>query len=261
MFLRKIYKVTFILVLIVGFLFAQLNAQVNTEQGINAKEIVEKAYNQSRSSENFIQLKMTIIRPTWQREMVMRSWSIGNDYSLVFVDKPKKNRGTATLKVRKEAWTYIPTIERSIKISSSQMSQSWMGSDFTNEDLLREASIIHDYDHSFLRKEPYEGVEAYVIESIPKENAPVVWGKIVSWYDPKRVVALKSEFYDEEGFLVNTMLLSKVKKIDNRYLPTHQEMIPNDKPDQKTVLEIENIDFSPKLNNRFFSLNNLKRIR
>ncbi len=248
------------MVFLMTLLFLGLSLPLEAKD-LTAEEIVSKGYYQSRSEKNYLTMKMVIIRPTWQREMEMRSWSLGNDYSLVRVDRPVKNKGMGTLKIKKEAWSYVPSISRAVKISSSQMSQSWMGSDFTNEDLLREASIIHDYTHRLLGTGVYEGVQVYLIESIPKENAPVVWGKVLSWYDKEKVINLKSEFYDEEDILVNTMLLSKVKKIANRYLPTYQEMIPQDKPGHKTVVEIKEIDFNPKLGVGFFSIQNLKRIR
>jgi outer membrane lipoprotein-sorting protein len=158
-------------------------------------------------------------------------------------------------------WNWVPAIGRMIKLPPSMMMQSWMGSDFTNDDLVRESSLVKDYDQRLLAKEQLEGFNCYKIELIPHEDAAVVWGKILMWVTDKDYLWLKAEYYDEDNELINTEILSDIKKMDDRLMPTRLEMIPSGKPGQKTTLVFEKIDFDVDLNESFFSIQNMKRIR
>jgi outer membrane lipoprotein-sorting protein len=158
-------------------------------------------------------------------------------------------------------WNWVPSIERMVKIPPSMMMQSWMGSDFTNDDLVRESSLVKNYSHKLLGEEKLEGYTCYKIELIPDEQAAVVWGKIVMWITKDETLWLKGEYYDEDGILVNTEILSNIKKMDDRLMPTHLEMIPADKEGQKTVLNFDNIKFNVALDESFFSQQNMKKIR
>ena len=141
------------------------------------------------------------------------------------------------------------------------MMQSWMGSDFTNDDLVRESSLAKDYEHKLLAGEKIAGYDSYKIELIPKEDAPVVWGKVVMWISKTDYLWLKGEYYDEDGILVNTEILSDIKMMGNRKMPTRLEMIPADKPGQKTVLIFKNIEFDVKIDESFFSQQNMKKVK
>jgi len=204
---------------------------------------------------------MIIERPTWSREVTMKSWSLGNEYSLIYITAPAKEKGQGFLKRQKEMWNWVPNIERMIKIPPSMMMQSWMGSDFTNDDLVRESSIVKDYTHKLIGEETIDGYECYKAELIPMDDAPVVWGKVMMWITKKDYYWLKAEFYDEDGYLVNTQILSDIKQMDDRKIPTHMEMIPADEPGNKTILIYNDMKFSVKLDESFFSQQNMKRIR
>lgn len=141
------------------------------------------------------------------------------------------------------------------------MMQSWMGSDFTNDDLVRESSLVKDYTHQLLGEEIIDGFECYKAELIPLDDAPVVWGKVLMWISKKELHWLKAEFYDEDGYLVNTEILTDVKKMDDRVMPTRMEMIPADEEGHKTVLIFNDMKFNIKINESFFSQQNMKRIR
>ena len=141
------------------------------------------------------------------------------------------------------------------------MLQSWMGSDFTNDDLVRQSSIVDDYEHSFIGEEEYEGYPCHKIELIPKPEAGVVWGKIIMLVSKKEYLQLKMDYYDEDEILVKTMQGSKIKELGGRIIPTYWEMIPLDDPGQKTVLIYDEIEFNKKLNESFFSQQNMKRVR
>ena len=230
-------------------------------QNLTAKEIIEKADQKQRGETSVGELKMTIVRPTWKREMVMKSWSKGNEYMLILVTAPARDKGTAFLKRENEIWNWQPTIDRVIKMPPSMMMQSWMGSDFTNDDLVRESSIVVDYTHKLLGTETIEGRKCYKIELTPKENAPVVWGKVLSWIDTEEFMQMKAEFFDEDGYLVNTMYGKNVKKMDDRLLPSILEVVPADEEGHKTIVEYLNLNFNKPIEESFFSVQNMKRVR
>ena len=225
------------------------------------KEIIRKSDEKFRGTSSEGEMTMIIERPTWSREVTMKNWSLGNEYSLIYITAPAKEKGQVFLKRQKEMWNWVPNIERMIKIPPSMMMQSWMGSDFTNDDLVRESSIVHDYTHKLLGEEIIDGYNCYKAELIPLDDAPVVWGKVIIWISKEEYYWLKSEYYDEDGFLVNTENLSEVKQMDDRKIPTRMEMIPADEPGNKTIIIFKNMKFSVKIDESFFSQQNMKRIR
>ena len=155
----------------------------------------------------------------------------------------------------------MPSIGRMIKIPPSMMMQSWMGSDFTNDDLLKESSIVVDYTHKIIGSEEVDGYDCYKIELTPKPNAAVVWGKILMWVSKKGYYELQIEYFDETGTLINKQLGSEIKKMGSRTLPTKFTMIPMDKKGNKTILKLINVVFNKPIPDRFFSQQNMKRLR
>jgi outer membrane lipoprotein-sorting protein len=243
-----------------SFLLA-LIAVSTMAQEIDIKDIVRKADEKFRGTSSTGSFSMTIQRPSWSRTISMKNWTLGTEYSLIYVTAPAKEKGQVFLKRKNEMWNWVPSIERMIKVPPSMMMQSWMGSDFTNDDLVRESSIVKDYTHKLLGDETIDNFPCYKIELIPLENAPVVWGKVLMWVSKKDFLWLKAEFYDEDGALVNTEILSDVKKMDDRVIPTRMEMIPADKKGQKTIMIFENTDFDVPLKEDFFSIQNMKKIK
>jgi len=229
--------------------------------GQDIDEIIRKADEKMRGTSSQGEFTMIIERPAWSREISMKNWTLGNDYSLVYITAPAKEKGQVFLKRQKEMWNWVPNIERMIKIPPSMMMQSWMGSDFTNDDLVRESSLTKDYNKKLLAEEKTGGFDCYKAELIPHDDAPVVWGKIIMWVSKKDFHWLKAEYYDEDGQLVNTEIMSEVKWMDDREMPTRMEMIPADKPGQKTILVFEKMDFNIKIDESFFSQQNMKKVK
>ncbi len=227
----------------------------------NAEEIIRKANDKMTGESNSSEMVMKIIRPDWTREIEIKSWAKGTEKSLVLITAPARDDGTAFLKRDKELWNWQPTINRVIKMPPSMMMQSWMGSDFTNDDLVRESSIVEDYEHELLKDTVIQGRNAWKIALIPKENAPVVWGKIEAYIEKTDYLQLLFKYYDEDGYLVNTMVLSDIKNIGGRVIPTKMEMIPAENPDQKTMIIYENMQFDISIDDAFFSIQNMKRVR
>lgn len=224
-------------------------------------EIVEKAYYNVRSNAYSLNMKMKLVRPKWSRELTFKSWSKGADYGMMVIQAPAKDKGISNLRIKTEGWTWIPSIERITKISPSQMSQAWMGSDFTNEDLLKEASIVNDYTHKLVGEEEYQGVTCYKIQATPKENAAVVWGKVLLWISKEDVLQRKAEYYDEDGTLINTLVSSIFKTIGTKKIATSMEMTPSNKEGQKTVVNITAANFNEDLDDSFFSKDKMKSLR
>lgn len=230
-------------------------------QNIDIENIVRQADEKFRGTSSIGELTMIIERPSWTRTVSMKNWTLGNDYSLIYITAPAKEKGQVFLKRDKEMWNWVPNIERMIKIPPSMMMQSWMGSDFTNDDLVKESSMADDYDQKLLGEEEFGGYQCHKIQLIPHDDAAVVWGKVIMWISKEELHWLKAEFYDEDEYLVNTEILSDIKKMDDRVMPTRLEMIPADEEGHKTTLIFDKIDFDVDIKESFFSQQNMKRIR
>tara|TARA_R110000765_G_scaffold424385_1_gene535087 strand:+ start:333 stop:1079 length:747 start_codon:yes stop_codon:yes gene_type:complete len=232
-----------------------------SQQNLSAKEIVERADDNMRGKTSEAVITIKIIRPTWSREMNMKAWSKGDDYSMILVTSPAKEKGTVFLKRMKEVWNWVPSIERNIKLPPSMMSQSWMGTDFTNDDLVKEASSVSDYDHTLLGKETIFNKDCYKIEMVPKPSAAIVWEKVVVWIDSIDFLQLKAEFYDEDGELVNIMNSGNVKELGGRKITSTIEMLPVDKEGYSTVIMYNDIIFDIPINDNFFTTRNMKQLK
>ncbi len=232
-----------------------------SQQNLSAKDIVKKADDNMRGKTSQAAITIKIIRPTWSREMNMKAWSKGDDYSMILITSPAKEKGTVFLKRIKEVWNWIPSIERNIKLPPSMMSQSWMGTDFTNDDLVKEASTVMDYDHTFLGAEKVLGKDCYKIQMIPKPSAAIVWEKVIVWIDTVDFLQLKAEFYDEDGALVNIMNSSDIKELGGRKITSKIEMFPIDKKGNSTVIIYNDILFDLPINDDFFTTRNMKQLK
>lgn len=229
-------------------------------QAQDATEIVQKADEKMRGQSSKAEIEMKIIRPSWQRSISMKAWSKGTDYSLIVITAPARDEGTAYLKRGNEIWNWLPDINRTIKMPPSMMSQSWMGSDFSNNDLVEESSIVTDYNHSLIGDSTISGYETYKIEMQPKPQAPVVWGKLISYISKKEYLQLRTEFYDEDGEIIKVMEGSEIQEMNGRTIPTKMEMTPMDEQNHKTVLLYEDIEFNIDVSSNFFSIQNMKRV-
>lgn len=230
-------------------------------QDHTAKDIVKRADENMRGKTSQASITIKIIRPAWSRELNMTAWSKGDDYSMILINSPAKEKGTVFLKRIKEVWNWIPSIERTIKLPPSMMSQSWMGTDFTNDDLVKEASSVGDYTHKHLGKETITGKECYKIEMVPKPSAAIVWEKVIVWIDTKDFLQFKAEFYDEDGELVNIMNSGEVKEIGGRKITSKIEMIPVDKKGNSTWIIYNDIVFDKEIDDSFFTTRKMKQLK
>jgi outer membrane lipoprotein-sorting protein len=226
----------------------------------DAKEIVNKANEKMRGNTSQVEMTIRTVRPAWSREMDLKAWMKGTDYTMILIQSPSKDKGIVFLKRKKEVWNWMPTLEKTIKLPPSMMSQSWMGTDFTNDDLVKESSIVNDYQHSIIGDTTIDNRVCYVIQMIPKPEAAVVWSKLIVCIDKKDFLELHTRFFDEDGKLINIMNAYDIKTMGGRLIPTHFEMIPTDKKNQKTEMIYKNIQFNKPIEDNFFTTEKMKTV-
>jgi outer membrane lipoprotein-sorting protein len=225
--------------------------------------VAERVEATFRGEAGFLDATMSVTSPRLPepRRVRFQSWDDrGGKRSFIRILEPAKDRGTAFLKLHPNLWSWVPRVERTIRIPPSMMLQSWMGSDFTNDDLVRESSVLDDYDHRWLGVDPdYRGSRAWLIEYRPREGAPVVWGRIVAWIDAARLVPLRQEYFDEAGVKLRVMTLGDFRPVGRRQYPHRWSMVPLDKPGHETSIEVNAIRFDEKFDDEIFTQRNLTR--
>lgn len=232
----------------------------HADQSPSAKELIQAAIDNFRGLSSYSEATMTIHRPDWERTVAMKVWTEGLDNSLVRITAPAKDKGSGTLLLDNDMWSYSPKINRVIKIPSSMSNQSWMGSDFSNNDIARADDIIELYTHTLLETRKQQGKTVYVIQSVPKEDAPVVWGKEILTINEHHVL-LKHEFYDQDNVLIKTLTTSNIKLIDGKHVALSERMQKADKEDEWTEFKSSVVKFNIKLNKNTFTLLNLRNVR
>ncbi len=231
-----------------------------TEGDVDARQIVRDAIEHWRGLSSYTEMTMVIHRPDWERSMTMRAWTKGQDQSLVRVIEPKKDRGNGTLIDDNNMWTFSPKVNRVIKVPSSMMGQSWMGSDFSNKDIARADDIIDQYEHSILLTESVDDIVVHEIESIPHEDAAVVWGREVLRIREDHVV-LEHAFYDQDGELVKKLVSLEIGEMGGRMIAKRQRMTKADEPDEWTEIGVNSIEYEIDLGDSTFTLSNLRNPR
>ena len=202
---------------------------------------------------------MEVVTENWDRQMTMELWSFGAEYSLVRLRAPKKEAGTATLMAEDDIWNYLPKVDRTIKIPSSMMGGAWMGSHFTNDDLVKESQIVEDYDIDIAFEGDRENVAVWEFLLTPKPEAAIVWGHVEYQVRQDDYMPIWTKFYDEDGDLSRTMTYSEFVEFDGRLVPAVMDMHPADKPGERTSIRYEELEFDVDIDQSFFSLRNLQR--
>ena len=230
------------------------------EEERDATQIVRDAIDHWRGLSSYTVMTMVIHRPDWERSMTMEAWTKGDDHSLVRVIEPKKDRGNGTLTDENSMWTFSPKVNRVIKVPSSMMGQSWMGSDFSNKDIARADDIIDQYTHTILSTGVVDEITTYTIESVPLEDAAVVWGKEVLTIRDDHVV-LEHAFYDQDGELVKALKSLEIAEMGGRTIATRQRMAKTDEPDEWTEIAVDEVEYELDLKDSVFTLSNLRNPR
>ena len=233
-----------------------------TSQAQDANQILKTSEEKIKGiKSSYQEMMIKIVRPKWSKEMTIKGWSIGEDYFASVVLSPVKEKGTVFLKRENEVWNYIPSIERTIKLPPSMMMQNWMGTDFTNDDLVQRSSITDDYTNTIIGNEIIDGLDCWIIELVPNNDAVVIWGKLIMWIDKKDFMQLKTQFFDEYDEMVNIMTSKSIKNFGGKNLPAVIEFIPLDKEGNKTIIERLVWNFDIDINERFFMPSYMKNLR
>ncbi len=235
-------------------------AQPSSAQDRDATRIVRDAINHWRGLSSYSEMTMVIHRPDWERTMSMRAWTKGEDHSLVRVTAPKKDRGTGTLTDQKNIWTYSPKVNRVLKVPSSMMGQSWLGSDFSNKDIAKADDIIDEYVHTLIGTEVVDGVTIFEIESVPTEDAAVVWGREVLRVREDHVM-VEHDYYDQDGELVKTLKSLEIAEMGGRTVAKRQRMINHEKLEEWTEISINSVEYGLDLKDSLFTLSSLRNPR
>ncbi len=225
------------------------------------REIIREMESNMRGDAVYHEMSMETVRPRYTREISMRSWRLGDDYSFIYITSPARDEGTAFLKRGREMWNYQPFLDRVIKMPPSMMSQEWMGSDFTNDDLVSASSITNDYTHELIGSREHDGYECYVIDMFPEPETPVVYEKVRYWVIKDYRLPAMVENYGEEGVLENTIYFRGIEEMGGRRIPSIMEMVPADKENHKTVIHIKKADFDIDIGEEFFSIQRLTDTR
>ncbi len=234
---------------------------LNSNYAQTAYEIIEKADSKMRGKSSYSEMSITIVRPKWQKTMTMKNWSLGNDYAVSLVTSPAKEKGSVFLKRGNEVWNYLPSLERTIKLPPSMMTQSFMGTDLTNDDLVKQSSMVIDYTHKILTQENVRGFDCWKLELLPNEDATVVWGKLIVWIEREDFMQLKVEFYDEDQEIVNLMEGYNAKLFGDKKLLSKIEFIPLDDEGNKTVIEYKTWEFDVEIPSNYFTTQYVSRLK
>ncbi len=223
-----------------------------------AEEIIDEVDQLLRGRSSRGTVVMEIVTEHWTRSMEMRIWSLGTDYALIRVLSPRKDAGTATLKSENEIWNYLPRVDRTIKLPASLMGAAWMGSHFTNDDLVRESRIIEDYDVEIAFDGRRDGVAVWEFVLTPKPEAAVVWGRIEEQVRQNDLMPVWVRYYDDRGDLARTMVFSDFRVMGGRLVPAHMVIEPVDKPGESTTITYRDLEFDIGIEPSFFSLQRLR---
>ncbi len=226
-----------------------------------ALEIVDRVDRLLRGESSRGEVEMEIVTEHWSRTLQMRIWSLGTEHALIRLIMARKDAGTATLKVGTEIWNYLPRVDRTIRIPPSLMGGAWMGSHFTNDDLVKESRIVEDYDIAIDFEGERDGESVWDFSLTPKPEAAVIWGRIVERVRQRDYMPLWARFHDEDGELVREMTFDEFRTMGGRLVPTLTIVQPADKPDERTVIRYTDIEFDISIDPSFFSLRRLRSNR
>jgi len=254
-------KKHFIVSIIVAALLALfLLPSIAKAEDIDVDSIVEKIDKLYRSESSKGEMEMTIVSENWTRTLRMDIWSEGMDKTFIHVTYPKKDAGISTLRIKNEMWNFFPKINKVMKVPPSMMMSSWMGSDFTNDDIVKESSMIKDYDHRLITPAGSEP-GYYYVELVPKKDIATVWAKIIIKARKEDYIPVLEEYYDEKGNKMRTMELSDIRVFSGKRIPAIMELVPLNKEGNKTIVKYTHIQFNIPIDKDIFTLRNLQKRR
>lgn len=234
-----------------------LPAAFSQDGNHDINEIVKKIDELYRSESSYSEVEMEIVTPHWQRTLSMKIWTEGMKKTFIRILSPRKEKGVGTLRIGNEMWNYLPKTNKVMKIPPSMMMGSWMGSDFTNDDIVSEISFVDDYTYDFATVDSTEKGVLY-IKAVPNDGVPVVWAYMVTAVRDTDYLPVWEKNYDEKGRLMRTLIFSDIRPYGSRVLPSTMEMIPANKEKHKTIVRYNHAEFDVPLKGDVFSLRNLR---
>ncbi|MDE0395601.1 MAG: outer membrane lipoprotein-sorting protein [Gammaproteobacteria bacterium] len=248
-----------VLLLVLAGTIVELAAAAPVRAQVDAQAIVDRVDRLLRGDSSRGVATMEVVTENWERRMTMEIWSLGTDYSLVRLLEPQREAGTATLKAEEDIWNYLPKVDRTIKVPASMMGGSWMGSHFTNDDLVKDSRLIEDYDIELIFDgDDPDGVAVWDFRLTPKPEIPVVWGFIDYRVRQSDDMPIWARFFDEDGELARTIEHGDYAEFSGRIVPGAMDMYPADKPDERTTIRYEELEFDIDVDPAFFSLRMLQ---
>ena len=226
----------------------------------DAATILKKSEAYLRGAQSTAEMRITTVRPGWQRTMEAKLWNKGNEKSCILITGPKRDAGTVFMKNGEDIWNYVPAIKKLVALPAALV-QNWMGTDISNDALINAGALTVDYTPSLTGSKEIAGEDCWVLELMPKPDAPVVWGKIIAYIDKDTYVQLGGEFYDEDDFLITEMRASELTNFDGRKLPKVIKMIPAEEPDSYTEIRYSYVDFTTPIPDSFFTKANIKNVK
>ncbi|MFC1516493.1 outer membrane lipoprotein-sorting protein [Thermodesulfobacteriota bacterium] len=247
-------------ILCLSLILFMLPAPLPLANARDGQALVQAGFNYIRDTASVSLVEMTIHRPTWERTVTLKAWTLGEKDSLFTIIAPPKDNGNGTLKKGREMWIYNPKVNRVIKLPPSMMSQSWMGSDFSNNDLAKSDTLINEYSHTVTGTETRDGKTVYIIKSMPKPDAPVVWGMQMLKIREDNIF-LEQAFFDEDLKIVKALRFTDIRMIGGKLYPVKLVMEKSDEPEKYTVVEHKELEFKDSLPPGLFTLSNLRNPR
>ena len=249
------------LVVVFSLFIAQLPLFADSHAtDIDVKAIVKRMDELYRSETSQTNMEMQIVTPHWERTLALEVWTQGMDKTFILINSPKKEKGVATLRIGNEMWNYLPKTNKVMKVPPSMMMGSWMGSDFTNDDLVKESSMLDDYTYERITPADAQPDRLY-IQLLPKEDSPIVWGKLIVAIRVSDQIPIWQHFYDETGHLMRVMNFKEIKSFDGKTIPSVMEMIPQNKEGHKTVVRFVDAEFDKGIDEKVFTRRNLQKRR
>lgn len=236
---------------------AMVTAPVSAQQLPSMDAVIDHLDELYRAGSSHAIMTMTVVRERGTRELTIESWSMGDDEALMVIRSPAREAGTATLRTEEGLWNYAPRADRLIRIPTGLLSESWMGSHFTNDDLMRETSYQDDYETE-LSWEQRNGERRLLVTMTPRPGAPVVYTRVLFWLTPDDWIPVAQEFYDR-GELIRTMTFDRVRTVDGRRIPMRMTLTPADEPDQRTVMEYSELELDVPVDPELFTRRGLRR--
>lgn len=228
---------------------------------LTAEQILERAEQKLAASTMVADMTIKIERPKWNKTMSLKTWAKGTEYAMAYVKGPEKDKGTVYLKAENDVYNYLPKIKKTIKLPATLLSQNWMGTDMSTDDLVKLTQITKDYDAKLTGSETVSGRDCYTIVLAPKATADVLWGQLILTIDKKDFIQLKTQFYDEDMELVNTMIGSEVKAMGGKTVASKMIMTPAGKPGYKTTVVYSSMQFNTSISSSFFTKDNMPKVQ